>query len=91
MLVVGILFKNVPVLSIVGRNIDSQTSSILRNIAFCVILCRAGLSLNLNNILKIKWRILSLSFLPCLSEALALGVVGKFILNIPFSWAILLG
>lgn len=91
MLLVGIFFKNVPVLSIVGKSIDSQTSSILRNISFCVILCRAGLSLDMNSLFKLKWKIIKFSFIPCLIETLAFGIIGKFILNIPFSWAFLLG
>lgn len=68
MLLVGIFFKNVPILSIVGRSIDSSTSAVLRSISFCIILCRAGLSLDLKTIYDLKWKITKFSFIPCLTE-----------------------
>lgn len=91
MLLVGIFFKNVPVLSIVGKSIDSKTSSFLRSISFNFILCRAGLSLDLKIINQLKWKIIKFSFMPCLTEALIFGIVSKFVLNIPFLWSFLLG
>lgn len=84
-------FKNVPVVSIVGLSIDSQTSSLLRNIAFCVILNRAGLSLEIDTIIKLKWKIIKFSAVPNTFEAISVGIVSKFLLGIPWTWSFLLG
>lgn len=91
MLSVGIIFKNVPVISIVGHSIDSQTSSLIRNVSFCVILCRAGLSLEIENLFNMKWKILKYSMIPNLCEATVIGIVSKFLLNIPTTWSFLSG
>lgn len=91
MLAVGIFFKNVPGASIIGLSIDSQTSSLLRNIAFCVILCRAGLSLEIESLIKLKWKIAKFSLVPNIFEAVVVGLAAKFLLNLPFTWAFLLG
>ena len=91
MLLVGIFFKNVPYVSIIGKSIDTSTSSLLRTISFSVILCRAGLSLDLIKLKTMKLQILKYSFIPCLAEVISFAVISKFILNIPFSWSILMG
>ena len=91
MLIVGIIFKNVPIISIIGESIDSKTSSLLRNIAFCVILCRAGLSLDLIKLKTMKLKIIKYSFIPCLIEAISFGLFAMWILKIPITWAILMG
>ena len=91
MLLAGIVVKNVPLINVIGLNIDSQTSSAIRNIAFCVILCRAGLFLDINVLVSLKWKILKYSILPCLCEALFFGLIAHFMLSIPFMWSFLLG
>ncbi|RNA39655.1 mitochondrial sodium hydrogen exchanger 9B2-like [Brachionus plicatilis] len=91
MLITGIVFKNVPVLSIIGSSIDSKTSSLLRNMAFCVILCRAGLSLDIDKLTKMKFKILKFSVIPCLVEAFVFALAAIFILKLSFEWALLMG
>jgi len=91
MLLVGIFFKNVPGVKIIGTSINSDVSSLLRNVAFCIILCRAGLSLHIESLFKLKWKIAKFSSIPCIVEACTVGVVSKFMLNIPFTWSFLLG
>ncbi|RNA18518.1 mitochondrial sodium hydrogen exchanger 9B2-like [Brachionus plicatilis] len=91
MLITGIVFKNVPVLSIIGSSIDSKTSSLLRNMAFCVILCRAGLSLDIDKLTKMKFKILKFSVIPCLVEAFVFALAAIFILKLSFKWALLMG
>lgn len=91
MLITGILFKNVQKLSIIGNSIDSTTSSLLRNMAFCVILCRAGLSLDLDKLKTMKFKILKFSIIPCLVESAIFAVVSVLILKLPFKWALLMG
>lgn len=91
MLVTGILFKNVPKISIIGNSIDSMTSSLLRNMAFCVILCRAGLSLDIDKLKTMKFKILRFSVIPCLVEAIVFALIAMLILKLSFSWALLMG
>lgn len=91
MLITGILFKNVPMLSIIGNSIDSQTSSVLRNISFCVILCRAGLSLDMDKLKTMKFKILKFSVFPCVVEALSFAFISFFILNLSVEWSLLMG
>ncbi|CAF0984040.1 unnamed protein product [Brachionus calyciflorus] len=91
MLLVGIFFKNVPRVSIIGHAIDSKTSAMLRNIAFCVILCRAGLSLDLVKLKSMKLKITLYAFIPCLTEAILFGIAAMLILKIPIGWSILMG
>ena len=64
---------------------------ILRNVAFCVILCRAGIRLKMKNLKELKWKILKLSFIPSTIEMVAVAVASYLILNIPIAWAFLLG
>ena len=91
MILVGIFFQNVPVMSVVGKNIDRNTSSILRSVAFCVILCKAGLRLKIKHLKLMKWNILKLSILPSSIEMLAITFSSYLILQTPLIWSFMLG
>lgn len=80
-----------PIISIIGNSIDSSTSSILRNVAFCVILCRAGLSLDIDKLKTMKFKILKFSLLPSLVEAFIFAFISLFILKLTFEWTLLMG
>ena len=64
---------------------------IYRNISFCVILCKAGLSLDVISLRKIKFQILRFAFLPNIAEAFIFAIISHFVLNIPLIWAALAG
>jgi NhaP-type Na+/H+ or K+/H+ antiporter len=67
------------------------SSFLNRNIAFCVILCRVGLRLDLKILRNLKWEITKLSALPCLIEAFVFAAIAYWLLKMPFLWALLLG
>ena len=58
--------------------------------ALCVILCRAGLGVNISVLKNIKFQVFKLAFLPVTMEAISFSIVNKFILNMPFEWSFLL-
>ena len=59
--------------------------------ALCVILCRAGLGVNVSILKRMKICVLKLACLPVIVETVSFSIVAKFILNIPFDWSFLLG
>ena len=59
--------------------------------ALCVILCRAGLGVNIKILKTIKLQVIKLSCLPVAMEAISFSIVNGFILNMPFEWSFLLG
>ncbi|WP_394857006.1 cation:proton antiporter [Clostridium paraputrificum] len=63
----------------------------LRKIALIVILLRAGLGINRSTLKKVGKTALKMSFLPCVIEGLTIVFVSKYILNISFIEAGMLG
>ena len=90
MLVVGIMLRNINGIA-VAEDIDHDIASLIRNIALVIILTRGGLSLNADALRKLKFGIARLAFLPCLSEGIIDGIVGHFILDLPWEWSFMLG
>ena len=56
-----------------------------------MILCRAGLGVNVTILKTIKFQVLKLACLPVTMEAIAFSIVNRFILNMSFDWSFLLG
>ncbi|XP_050417679.1 sodium/hydrogen exchanger 9B2 [Patella vulgata] len=90
MLLLGCLLRNVPVVNF-AESIDKQWSSSLRAIALVIILIRAGLGLDPVALKKLSLVVLRLAALPCIFEALTVGVAAWGILGFPWSWAFMLG
>ncbi|ESP00110.1 hypothetical protein LOTGIDRAFT_63379, partial [Lottia gigantea] len=90
MLLLGCLLRNVPVINF-AESIDKQWSSALRAIALVIILTRAGLGLDPQALKKLSFVVLRLAALPCLCEAVTVGVAAWGILGFPWSWAFMLG
>ncbi|XP_026329044.1 sodium/hydrogen exchanger 9B2-like isoform X2 [Hyposmocoma kahamanoa] len=64
---------------------------IVLKIALVIILMRAGLGLD-EKILKKHWNaVIQLGLLPWLTEAVAITVISRYILNLPWIWGFLLG
>ena len=63
----------------------------LRKIALIVILLRAGLGINRSTLKKVGKTALKMSFRPCVIEGFAIAFVSKYILNISFIEAGMLG
>ena len=90
MLVVGIMLRNIHGIA-VAEDIDHDLASIIRSIALVLILTRGGLSLDATALRKLKYGIMRLAFLPCLCEGIMEGIVGHFILDLPWAWSFMLG
>ncbi|XP_061407206.1 sodium/hydrogen exchanger 9B2-like isoform X1 [Lethenteron reissneri] len=89
MLLTGFALKNVP-----GQLVDGiaqEWSSALRRAALTVILMRAGLGLDPQALRRLKGVCVRLSVLPCLVEAVSVGVVAHFLLHLPWVWGFMLG
>ena len=90
MLVAGIMLRNIDAIAVV-EDIDDNVASIIRGIALVLILTRGGLSLDASAVRNLKYGIVKLAFLPCLCEGIIEGIVGHFILEIPWVWCFMLG
>jgi NhaP-type Na+/H+ or K+/H+ antiporter len=66
-------------------------SSGLRSVALVVILTRAGLGLDLHNLVKLSWSVLRLACLPNLAEALTDACIAVVLFGMPWLWAFMLG
>jgi len=92
MLIGGLVSRNVPYIrDFAGAQIDAKTSATLRTAALVLILCRAGLGLDLVSLSRLKWAVLRLAALPCLAEATTVALLAAALLNFPAAWAALLG
>ncbi|XP_070544796.1 sodium/hydrogen exchanger 9B2-like isoform X2 [Ptychodera flava] len=90
MLIVGVLLRNIPYIN-VAKDIEPEWSISLRNIAFTVILIRAGLGLDAKALKKLKIVCLRLAFTPCSVECVTAAIVGFLLLNFPWDWGFMLG
>ncbi|GIY82474.1 hypothetical protein CDAR_548681 [Caerostris darwini] len=59
--------------------------------ALSYILMRAGLSLDVMKLLKLKMLVLRLTLIPCIVEACTMGVLAHFLLGLPWIFSIMLG
>lgn len=90
MLVVGFVLRNVPCCN-VAKHIDSHWSATLRSIALVVILIRSGLELDPIALKRLKFTCMRLAFGPCISEAVTVAVVVRYLLDMPWLWGLQLG
>ena len=90
MLIAGFILRNVDGID-VAKDINADWSLTIRNIALVVILLRSGLGLDQNVLKKAKWTISRLALLPCISEAIAVAVMGHLLLDMGFLWSFQLG
>jgi len=90
MLVVGILLKNVPHIS-VARGLDPAWSAALRSTALAVILLRAGLGLDPAALKQLSAMVFRLAFMPCLAETCVVAITSHFLIGLPWIWGFMLG
>ncbi|CAB4028608.1 sodium hydrogen exchanger 9B2-like [Paramuricea clavata] len=90
MLITGFVLKNVDGID-VAKDIDNDWSLTIRNVALVVILLRSGLGLDQNALKNAKWTISRLALLPCISEAIAVAIMGHLLLDMGFLWSFQLG
>lgn len=90
MLLAGIIFKNADYYHL-NQEIGHNTTAKIRVFCITFIAIRAGLSLTTSPLLKNPWIVISLAFVPCTAELIAMAICSKFILGYPWSWAFLNG
>lgn len=90
MILAGFLLRNVPGIDF-GRHISSVWSSNLRNIALVVVLLRGGLFMDFKQLLRLKFAVLLLGFVPCVVEGVVDGLLGTFWLKLPWQFGFTLG
>lgn len=90
MLIVGFLLKNVKAVSI-ASDINPDWSRTLRQIALAVILLRSGLGLDIGALKRLRFTVLRLAFIPCITEAMTVTVVSHYLLGLPWLWGLQLG
>ncbi|CAL8073950.1 unnamed protein product [Orchesella dallaii] len=90
MLGLGIAIGNISFLDLTQRW-NPALSSPIRQIALAVILTRAGFGLDLNTLVKFKWLVLRLAFVPTVIESLSIALLTHFILGFPWIWGLLVG
>ena len=90
MLIVGFLLKNVKAINI-ASDINPGWSRTLRQVALAVILLRSGLGLDIGALKRLRFTVLRLAFIPCITEAVTVAVVARFLLGLPWLWALQLG
>ncbi|KAG8186330.1 hypothetical protein JTE90_005862 [Oedothorax gibbosus] len=90
MMIVGFLFRNVEAISFY-EDIDRKTIMVLREVALAIILMRAGLGIDGQQLKKSKLAVLRLTVVPLIVEALSMGVFAHFLLGLPWMFALMLG
>ncbi|XP_075256628.1 sodium/hydrogen exchanger 9B2-like [Convolutriloba macropyga] len=74
------------------QNINKTTKSIMSDLAFSIILVRAGLSLNIETFKQMKATIFLLAMTPgCVVEATIVAMLAWIVLDFTISWAYMFG
>ena len=74
-----------------GHDLDPFISRTLRSICLTVILLMAGLELDPQQLLKLSGVVVRATFIPCLTEAVAVAVLSKLLLGFPWTVGFMLG
>lgn len=90
MLIAGFILRNVPYIDF-AADINPMWSSTIRNICLVVVLIRGGLSLDSNQLKRLKVAVFLLAIVPCVCEGAVDGVVATFLLPLPWKWGLMLG
>lgn len=62
-----------------------------RKIALVVLLTRAGLDLDPDALKKLYLRVITLGLVPWLAEATMMALLSHYLLDLPWTWGMLLG
>lgn len=91
-LVTGFLLRNIPTVGdAVGAAVDARFSAAARTAALGIVLARAGLSLDVKAVYRLRWAIKRLAFGPATAEALVVTLLAKPALGLPWSHCAALG
>merc|ERR1712110_476704 len=75
----------------IGHDLDPFISRTLRSICLTVILLMAGLELDPMQLLKLSGVVVRATFIPCLTEAVAVAVLSNLLLGFPWTVGFMLG
>jgi len=75
----------------IGHDLDPFISRTLRSICLTVILLMAGLELDPQQLLKLSGVVVRATFIPCLTEAVAVAVLSNLLLGFPWTVGFMLG
>lgn len=90
MLIAGFLYRNF-LFPHFYDDLSVRWMSTLRGAALVVILLKAGLGLDAEKLKKLKAVVLQLAFIPCIIETISVAVTSHFFIQLPWTWAMLLG
>lgn len=91
-LIAGFLLRNIPgVGDAVGAAVDARFSAAARTAALGVVLARAGLSLDVKAVYRLRWAIKRLAFGPATAEALVVTLLARPTLDLPWAHCAALG
>lgn len=90
MLIMGILLRNVPYIS-VAKDLNPNWAANLRSTALVIILLRAGLGLDPAALKKLSGACFRLAFTPCTIECITVAITSHFLLGFPWLWGFILG
>lgn len=92
-LLAGLLLRNLPWFDMYGGAAvtNKHSSSIIFDVSLSLILCKAGMSMNFAEVLKLKWVVMRLAALPFIAEASTVAGLSCWILNFPVHWGFMLG
>ena len=75
----------------IGHDLDPVISRTLRQICLTVILLMAGLELDPVQLSRLSGMVVRATFIPCLTEAVAVAVFSNLLLNLPWTVGFMLG
>ncbi|XP_051154107.1 sodium/hydrogen exchanger 9B1-like isoform X2 [Leptopilina boulardi] len=74
-----------------GEEFGTTTTAKIRTFCMAFITLRIGFQLTTSPLREHPFFLMILAFVPCTMEVLAVGVCGKFILQLPWNWSFLAG
>lgn len=89
--VLGMIVSGILLANLTNLHFDPFISSLLRNVALTTILIEGGLGLDPVVLAKTSGLCLRLCFVPLISDTLVMGLLGRFVLGLPWVWSIMLG
>lgn len=90
MILAGFVLRNVPGIDF-ARHISNVWSSNIRNTALVVVLTRGGLSMDFQQLKRLKLAVFLLAAIPCVIEGAVDGLLATFWLKLPWQFAFTLG
>ena len=75
----------------IGHDLDPVISRTLRQICLTVILLMAGLELDPVQLSRLSGMVVRATFIPCLTEAVAVAIFSNLLLNLPWTVGFMLG